>query len=94
MSRPIKVSDFAAIRSYADRALAQDGAAEFRVVPDELHSCLSPAMEGTRYAAWRARRMSGCVVRVRRSICSCHGYIAVVEMTTVPAPFPVGEEFP
>jgi hypothetical protein len=84
MSRPIKVSDFAAIRSYADRALAQDGAAEFRVVPDELHSCLSPAMEGTRYAAWRARS----------SICSCHGYIAVVEMTTVPAPFPVGEEFP
>jgi hypothetical protein len=94
MSGSIKVSDFGTIRSYADRSLFQDGAAEFRVGPDELGSCLSLAMEGTRYAAWRARLMSGCVVRVRRSICSCHGYIAVVEMTTVPAEFPVGEEFP
>lgn len=95
MSVSIPVSDFDGVRRYVDRSLSESGAAEFRVLPHELDDVtLALAFEGLRYAAWRARMMSGCHVVVRRSICSCHGFFAYVEMTTRKADFPPDEAFP
>lgn len=75
---------FRAAMRWAEDSLAAIGRADFEQ-PSLADSDRMMAEDVVRYAAWRARQLTGCKVRVLRHWCPACGFLASVRTTFIPA---------